>query len=153
MVARCRWDPTEVVTDRQTVLNGNGTPLISLPTLMLTAVSAATVTRAPNVTETLTVGVGADVEWSENGLLELRRCVWPYGRGNVTVTWSGGYESTPADLAAVLSSISRRLANGTPAQQRKMLSASVTYAQSIAEGGLLTAEEMVLDRYRYVGTA
>lgn len=157
MVARCRWDPTEVVTDRQVSLNGDCGPLLLLPSLHVTDVSAVQLVNDDGTTQDLIVGpaVGAEVTWREDGELTWRGCGpgWPAGDRNVLVTYSGGYTTMPADLQAALVSLSRRTAGAAPAVQRRMGTANVTIAQSIAEGGLLVTEQMVFDRYRIVGVA
>lgn len=152
MVAYCGWDPTLVVDDETVTLDGNGTPLLALPSLYVTAVSAVTVTDRMGTVCTLTVGPGlTDCGWSTNGCLTrksgLLAAVWPEDRQNVSVTYSGGYETAPDDLAAAIASLSKRTA-GTVAATRKMGTATLTVAAQVAAGGLLMVEQMVFDRYR-----
>jgi hypothetical protein len=156
MVARCRWDPTEVVTDRAITLDSDGAPILLLPSLHVTAVTAAHIVNDDGTTRDLIVGPadGAEVTWREDGELRWRGCGpgWPCGDRNVVVTYSGGYTDVPADLAAALTSLGKRTAT-VPAYSRKMGTAAVTIAASIAEGALLVTEQMVFDRYRIIGTA
>jgi hypothetical protein len=159
MVARCKWDPTVLVEDETIALHGDGSDLLTLPSLHVTDVSAVQLVNHDGTTRDLIVGpaVGAEVGWRENGELRWhgwRWRGWPCGDRNVQVTYSGGYADVPADLAAALASLSRRTSSITVgATSRKMGTAAVTLAQSIAEGGLLITEQMVFDRYRILGGA
>lgn len=157
MVARCRWDPTKVVTDDQVELDGNGSPLLLLPSLHVTDVSAVQLVDFDGAARDLIVGpgAGAEVSWNEQGEINWRGCGagWPAGDRNIVVTYSGGYDPIPADLQAALDSLSARLTRGVGFTQNRMGTASVTLAQSIAEGGLLVVEQMVFDRYRIIGAA
>ena len=69
MIARCRWDPTEVVTDRTVELNSNGDELLLLPSLHVTDVSAVQLVAADGTITDLIVGPadGAQVTWREDG--------------------------------------------------------------------------------------
>lgn len=158
MVAYCGWDPTTPVTDETVLLDGNGTPLLLLPCLNVTDVSAVTVTPYYGDPVVAAIGPAGDVGWKPNGELIWQSSgvwpwrwggVWPEGSQNVAVTYSGGYpdEGTPDDLLAALQSLSRRTASTMPAS-RRMGTAAVAYGKQIADGGLLTVEQMVLDRYR-----
>lgn len=153
MVAYCRWDPTAVVTGETVTLNGNGTDIALLPSLYVTDVSAVVVTNCDGSTYTATIGPGAnDVGWDEGGVLTWQSSnnggAWPLGQQSIAVTYSGGYVGVPAYLAAALASLSKRTAGAVGAQSKRLGAASVTYAQVIANGGLLTTEQMVFDRYR-----
>ncbi|HJQ00084.1 MAG TPA: hypothetical protein VJ851_00660 [Jatrophihabitans sp.] len=153
MVAYCKWDPTEVVTDKTVYLNGNGTPLLTLPSLYVTDVSEVVITDRAGSVSTATVGVGAvDLEWSEDGCLECTGCrfsVFPAGRRNVAVTYSGGYETVPDTLQPALDSIAKRAPSATSGvQKRKLLNAEIQYAASLMAGQLLITEQMVLDQFR-----
>lgn len=156
MVAYCRWDPTEVVTDRIIELDGDGQPILLLPSLLVTGVSAVQLVCDDGTTTDLVVGPadGAEVTWRADGELTWRGCGpgWPCGDRNVLVTYSGGYATVPDDLAAALTSLGKRT-GAAPAISRRMGTAAVTIAQSIAEGGLLVTEQMVFDRYRIIGVA
>ncbi|SDJ07844.1 hypothetical protein SAMN05444157_1621 [Frankineae bacterium MT45] len=151
MVSRCHWDPTLIVEDEQVVLDGDGGKSLFLPSLHVTDVSAVSVVDSHGVTTDLAIGPGLDVGWSENG--ELQRSsypyAWPVGQRNITVTYSGGYVDVPATLTAVLDSLTSRMPQiKSGAASRKLGTASVAFAQSVAEGGLLSVETMILDRYR-----
>lgn len=166
MVAYCGWDPTEMVTNRTVTLDGNGTRLLTLPSLYVTGVSSVTVTDQYGTVHTYlstdspaTIGPGNTmVGWSENGVLiygDPALCgVWPEDLQNVTVTYSGGYTSVPADLAAVLASLTNRMPQLQSGRTSARLgSAAFAYAATVAGGGLLLVEQMVLDRYRIIRAA
>lgn len=158
MVAYCDWDPTTPVTETVN-LDGNGTTLMPLPSLFVTAVTGVVVTDQYGNSYTATIDqpavpAGSDVGWSQNGLLEWhpwrdsRYPTWPEGQQNIAVTYSGGYPTTPSDLDAALTHLSGRIPAMTGATSKRLGSASVTVAQQIANGGLLLVEQMVFDRYR-----
>lgn len=159
MVAYCHWDPTAVVTGEQLILDGNGTRHLMLPSLHVTDVTAVTVTYSDGSTYAATIGPGGDVGWNDAGELvwlpsSLQTNAWPEGIANVAVTYSGGYTTTPADLAAALASIDARLPKiQSGLQNAKIGTASMTYAAQVAAGGLLLVEQMVLDRYRIMQAA
>lgn len=161
MVAYCGWDPTEVVDDQEIKLDGNGTALLTLPSLYVTDVSAVQILRRDSQVTDAAIGPGEEVDWSENGTLTWSGCgpwpvgtAWPEGKRNVLVTYSGGYQALPADLAAALASLTKRVSGplfgmaGT-----RMGTAAVTFGQQMAAGGLLMVEEMVFDKYRIVRSA
>lgn len=154
MVAYCGWDPTVVVTAGTVLLDGDGTFCAFLPSLYVTAVAGVTVTNPDGSTYTATIGPGSnDVGWSENGTLTWQSCEnggrWPSGQQTISVTYSGGYAQAPADLQAALDSLSKRMPQiQTGAVSQRLGSAAVSYAQSVASGGLLLVEQMVFDRYR-----
>lgn len=156
MVAYCGWDPTEHVTNQLVLLNGNGTSLLTLPSLHVTDVSAVTVTDRWDRSVDLTIGTGsADLSWSEDGVLSLTGCglvrAFPEGLRNVAVTYSGGYPEVPAELQAVLDSIGKRTGTTSAGIRSKTMGkAAFTY---VASGDLLLLEKMVLDRYRIVKSA
>lgn len=160
MVAYCGWDPTVVVTDETVYLDGDGTTLLQLPSLYVTAVSAVTLTDGLGNTYTATIDQpgttgGNDVGWTDNGLLSWHPwtcspyAVWPIGEQNIAVTYSSGYPAPPDELLAVLASLTARVPQlQSGAVSKRLGSAAISYAQGVAAGGLLMVEQMVLDRYR-----
>lgn len=150
MVSICGWDPTVQQTSTE-LLDGNGTPLLTVPSLHVTAVTSVRILHGGDADPTdLTVGVGEDVGWSENGcFLRNHGCYWPEGQRNVEIVYTGGYSPVPADLAAALASLGKR--TGGPLlgiTSRRMGTAAISHGAVIAEGDLLTVERMVFDRYR-----
>lgn len=160
MVAYCGWDPTTPVVGQTVNLDGNDTNLLVLPSLYVTAVTAVTVTDQLGTVYQATIDQpgtqgGQDVGWSVNGCLIWHPwmlsmySVWPAGEQNVAVTYSGGYSSIPADLAAVLASLTTRMPQiQSGATSKRLGSATLSYAAAVAAGGLLLVEQMVLDKYR-----
>src|SRR5512146_3336226 len=112
MVAYCGWDPTTPVTET-VLLDGNGSQLLTLPSLYVTAVSAVAITNADGSVDTPSIGFGAslicNVGWKINGELWRNDNYWPQGQQNVSVTYSGGYSGPPDDVVAVLDSLTTRM--------------------------------------------
>lgn len=160
MVAYCGWDPTVLVTDDEVELDGNGSEVVVLPSLYVTAVTSVVVTDRRGTSKTYlstdtpaSIGAGkTSVGWGENGVLTYKGWdfggAWPEDQRNIAVTYSGGYDQPPDDLLAALASIGKRTAGAMGATSKKLGTASLTYAASVAAGGLLLVEQMVLDRYR-----
>lgn len=160
MVAYCRWDPTAVVTDETVLLDGNGALALFLPSLYVTAVSAVSVTLPDGSTYAAKIGSGLDVAWNEGGQLAWLPSsmsgvgYWPEGLRNVSVTYSGGYATVPADLQAALNSLTNRMPKVLSGlTTAKIGTASMTYGAALAAGGLLSVEQWVFDRYRIIGAA
>lgn len=151
MVAHCGWDPTELVIDRTVLLDGNGTRMLTLPSLHVTGVSSITITDRSDMVFYPTIGSGSgEVRWSKNGCLLYRSLVnggvFPEDLGNVAVTYSGGYDEVPADLQAALDSVGKRSKNASSGLRSKTMgSTSLSY---FASGDLLAVEKMVFNRYR-----
>lgn len=161
MVAYCGWDPTTPVVNETTVLDGDGTRQLWLPSLYVTAVASVTITDPDGSTYDAVMGEGNDVTWNQNGRLlwegwqyfglvdpSQRFLAWPYGAANVSVVWSGGYTTIPADLAAALNSLSNRMPYITGALSRRLGQVQISYPQAIANGGLLWIEECVFRKYK-----
>lgn len=166
MVAYCGWDPTLVVANEPITLDGNGLRMLTLPSLYVTGVSSVVVTDQSGGTHTYlstdtpaTIGPGNTlIGWSENGTLingdPALAGAWPLDTRNVVVTYSGGYSAIPAELQAVLDSLTARMPTAKAGLTAKRMGlSSFNYAASIAAGGLLTVEQMVLDRFRIVKAA
>lgn len=154
MVAYCGWDPTVPVVGDTITVDGNGTSWAFLPSLYVTAVTAVVVTNPDGSTYTATIGPGAnDVGWAEDGILTWQSCnnygCWPEMQQAISVTYSGGYVVAPADLQAVLDSLTARMPQLQSGRTSARLgSAAFAYAAAVAAGGLLTVEQVVLDHYR-----
>lgn len=152
MVAYCGWDPTIPVVDETVLLDGDGSTVVTLPCLNVTAVTSVVITDADGGTYTATLtGSYPDVGWSANGVLTWQSGEnfgrWPVGQQNIAVTYSGGYNGTPDDLQAALDSVAGRMPL-TGASSKALGSAKISYGHAITDGGLLLVEQMVFDKYR-----
>lgn len=149
MVAYCGWDPSTSVTGTVR-LDGNGTRLLALPSLYVTAVTAVSVTDQWGTVTTPTIGPGTEIGWSANGCLTWNGVGgWPEGQQNVAVTYTGGYDMLPDDLDAAVASLSKRTSAATfGATSRRMGTAAVNFGAEVSSGDFLNVERMVFDRYR-----
>lgn len=138
----CQWHISPSATDTL-VLDGNGSTLLPLPTLYLTALELAEVDD---------VDVLADLEWSERGILR-RAAGWPVKFRAVRVRIVHGYADVPDDVKAVaISAATRQLVNPEQVRSEAILGYSVTHtipgtgeAMALA---LNRPERAILDRYR-----
>jgi hypothetical protein len=136
----CGWaitteDHVEVVID------GNGSRVLPVPCLHLTAVHEVEVDGAL-LTE------GADYTWSASGVL-YRPARWPHTFRGVRVVYSGGYEPPPAELSSLVAGLAGRLSAPAGVASWSVGSQTVTF-NSEAGPSLSTVEEAVLERYRIV---
>lgn len=165
MVAYCGWDPTVQITETIN-LDGNGTSLLTLPSLNVTDVSAVTLTNSDGTTLAATIGPSAQVGWKSNGELWWNPIssqpasgpfyyrYWPFGQQNIVVTYTGGYTGAPEDLDAALNSVSKRMPQLQSGRtSAKLDTAAFTYAANVAAGGFLTVEQWIFDKYRIIKVA
>lgn len=141
--AYCGWaitteDHVEVVVDT------DGGPVLTVPSLHLTAVHEVEVDGALLVED-------VDYTWSAMGAL-YRRSGWPRRFRGARVVYSGGYESPPAELSSVVAGLAGRLSAPAGVASWSVGSQTVTF-NSEAGPTLSTVEEAVLDRYRIVPEA
>jgi len=95
----CGWHVTPSRTETITV-NGPNSPLLALPTLYLTALTA--------VTEDDVVLDTADLRWSVNGLIRKKTgAYWSSYYRSIVVTMTHGYDTAPDFDNAVLSALDR----------------------------------------------
>lgn len=88
----CGWHVAPVVEHTLT-LDGNGAPVLALPSLRVVEVLSVFVDG---------VDVTDDVQWSEAGLLRRKSCrVFPKRYRSVVVTLRHGFDSMPRALAAL----------------------------------------------------
>lgn len=135
------------VNNDTVTLYGTGTGVLLLPEIPVTAVSTVVDWDGSTLT------FDTDYRWTTQGvLIRLTAATWRAGGHIITVTYTHGYASTPADLQAVTVEAAAR-AWSTPAGAVKaetIGSYSVTYdTGSTATSGLaLTdAERMAVARY------
>ncbi|WP_018350951.1 hypothetical protein [Longispora albida] len=134
----CGWN-ISAEPDASAVLDGDGSMILLLPTLLLTAVHTVKVDGIP-VT---------DYEWSAAGVLR-RRAGWPDQFRAVEVTFGHGYDPVPDDVAAMVVSVAARHA-ATPAAYRQEAIGAYSYTTAASTPGtpaLEPVERLVLDRYR-----
>lgn len=137
------------VTDDAVTLDGEGSAVLLLPEVPVTAVSSVTVDG-----ETL----DADgYTWSVNGVLRRIGGVWAAKHRSVAVTYSHGYDTVPDDVVAVLMSAAKRRQTGPGdgVTREQIGSYAVSYGDTDAGsrttgagGVLLVSEQQVLNRYR-----
>jgi hypothetical protein len=115
----CRWDIAEETATF--VVDGSGTPILSLPTLRLTDVAEV---RLDGV-----VLDPADCTWSANGLIRRIGLVWPRRFRCVEVDVTHGWAPIPDGIrAVVLTLASRFYANPDKVLSKTVGGISHTYA-------------------------
>jgi hypothetical protein len=136
----CGWS-ISAVDHVEFTLDGNGSRILSVPCLHVTAVHEVLDVSDPDTDSPIT-----DYRWSEMGSL-YRAAGWPRGFRTVQVTLSGGYEVVPAEIGAVVCGLTNRA--NVPAGVASMTVGSQTVTWSGENGPTLNgSEERVLDRYR-----
>lgn len=166
----CGWHIYPERTDTVT-LDSDGSPVLLLPSLRVSAVQSVTVTAgddnlwwADSVTSGLygdgtAVGVldytAGTYSWSRRGMLRrLGRATWPRGFQSVTVTYTHGYPDLPDDLVEVVVSLSKRMPKQLAAVGQETLGRQVgriyngVLSGGFASTGFTYAEEQTLARYR-----
>lgn len=130
----CGWHVTPVIT--QTIRRDRpSSGVLLLPTNKLVSVLSCTSDG---------VDVLANVEWSENGMLELTCGAWSRRLGGIVVQIEHGYESAP-DVAALVATLAAR-GSSNPAGiiSQSIGPANVRYGDI----PLMTSEMLTLDPYR-----
>jgi hypothetical protein len=140
----CGWHVTPEMTDVEVTIDGPGGPLLILPTLKLTALTA--VTEKTFYGDNIIVDV-QDLDWSTRGLVAKRsRMLWTDRFQGVTVTMSHGFDDAPDFDAALLAAIDRG-AFSTVADTVKVIG-PFQYDTTTVTSGIFTAtERAILDRY------
>lgn len=136
----CGW-PITTETEVTAVVDSDGSRILTIPCLRVTAVHEVTDDDNAPIT---------DYRWSASGVL-FRRARWPAGLRAVSVVYSGGYDDTPPELIGVVCGLASRLSVPAGVASWSVGSQTVTY-NSEAAPGLATVEEVVLDRYRIYGS-
>lgn len=127
---RCGWHIAPTITETVTV-DGTDTRVLAMPSLHITAVDT--------VTES---GTAVDVEWSTVGLLRHPNR-WTDRWRSVTVTYTHGYPSVPADLAKVVIEAALRLPEPGAGAVKK-----VGPFEMASTAVFLPEELETIDRYR-----
>jgi hypothetical protein len=150
VVEYCGWHIAPSQAETVTV-DGSGSRVQGLPTMRLTAVNT--------VTETGTALTVADLDWSENGLLEKQDgTTWTGRRRGVVANITHGYTAAPNWLVTLVCAVAGRPFLAAPGVVQEAAGGeSVTYAQpSPGAGGavlLLPVEQRMLDRIAVPGAA
>jgi len=139
----CGWHIAPEVSETL-IVDGSGTRELLLPSLHVTDVSWIS-----NDGETVPL---TDVAWWHYGrlvrLVQYTDCgVWTAKPRGVEVDVTHGYADTPADVRAVIASVTAR-ASVTPSGVVSESAGSVSITYTDAASGLTTDELRVLDRYR-----
>ena len=120
-------------------LDGPGTIILSLPSLLVTEVDTVTEDDDDLV-------VDDDYQWSAMGVLRRVGTNWTDKLGGVVVTFTHGYAVLPPEIQAVcLQAAARAVASPSGIKSEQSGGLSVTYA---IPGGLMELEKSVLNRYR-----
>lgn len=139
----CGWHIAPSRTETVTLL-GNGTPILLLSSLYVTAVSSIT---EDGVALTLT----DDYRWSPAGVL-TRVGHWAHTKA-VVVAFSHGYTTPPAEVTAAVQAVAQRATDNPGSRPREQ---SGPFADTYSQTGfnqspalaLLDAEKEILGRYR-----
>lgn len=135
------WCPWPSRTE-SVVLDGEGTRVMTLPSLLVT-----------DVAEVLVDGDVVDPDgwrWSRVGLLERVGGCWPSGYRRVSVTFTHGADVLP-DLQGVILTLAGRLSVSSIGQT-SMRAGGVAETYSVSAAGLLLQDDRdVLARYRLGG--
>lgn len=138
-----------LVEDETVTMDGSGTNLLLLPEWPVTDVHAVMI-RELDGSET---DVPEDeYDWSETkGILQRRHYrPWPYRFQSVTLTYTHGWTTPPADIVRVVyNMVARALAagDGRDVKSKTLGQASVTYVD-VGRVGLTSWEEAVIQRIR-----
>lgn len=125
-------------------VDGDGSSVLMLPTLRLTAVTSVAV-------EERRLARGRDYTWSAAGV--IRRLPpghrWPQAHQAIAASYRHGYDPVPAEIKAIAVSLAARTAT-VPAGLVQQTVGAITYrwAEGVTSIGLAPGEKAVLNRYR-----
>jgi hypothetical protein len=137
--AYCGWNLSLTTETLQTA--GNGTIVLTLPTLSLIDVIAVSVNG-------LQVPVGApSMSWTRRGQL-IRLAGWP-SLSTVDVDCTHGYAEIPDVVKLVVLELAGRALNASPEGLKRATVGAVTkeWATAAGGGGLTDLDQRLLDRY------
>lgn len=140
----CGWHVWPSLTETL-VLDGPGAPVVVVPTLHLTAVTAMAETPRGTGQSPVTVDVD-ELEWSRSGWVRRSSGCWTARARGISITVTHGHDGPPpADVAQVCLALAKR-AQGNPGGLRRMQVGQ--RAEDYAGSGLLMDEKSALDQYR-----
>jgi hypothetical protein len=135
----CRWNISNETTTVR--VNGNGSGLLTLPTLKLISVSVDV--DGSTVDE-------AAYQWSEGG--QLRRVdgdIWPAGFGNINALIEHGYTTVPDDVTLVTCAVAARYySNPESLRSKQVGNVSRVYGTVVIASDFTEIEVALLARYR-----
>lgn len=139
----CGWSISAETVEGQP-RDGDGSSLLLLPTLRLTAVTAVVLAGRALVD-------GVDFDWSTAGIIQrlpYGRC-WPHKKRAIVTSYRHGYVLVPAEIKAVVVALAARSATA-PAGLVQQTVGAITYrwAEAASSFGPTDGEKAVLDRYR-----
>lgn len=137
VVTYCGWPIVRQVVTGQ-VFDADGSWLLRLPTLLLASVEAVRVDDV-EVTNYL---------WSADGVLDRRPFCWPEGYRRVTVSYTHGYATVPADITALVVACAARAAAMTPGLKSETVGGIQEVYADPSNTGLAVFDKVALDRYR-----
>lgn len=142
----CGWHVTPVIEESVT-LDGDGSRLLTLPTLRLVDVVSITADG-----ETLEV---ESFDWSTSGMVELRHGHWPRRFRSIIVSMKHGFESAP-DVAQVVQQVVANAISssmGATREQAGQVSISWSLTAPNTSGGisLLQRDLDTLNLYKLPG--
>lgn len=133
----CGWHIAPPRTET-VVLDGPGRSVLLLPSLHVSAVSSV-------VEDGRDLVDGIDYQWSEKGMLRRRNTLWTANWRGVTVTFTHGYDTVPAELVALIFDVATAAAAVPVGQQPEKMgpfefggAAGVRFASH---------EQAIIDRY------
>lgn len=139
----CGWSISEEDVDE--VVDTDGSALLMLPTLLLTAVDEVVIDDEELVLD-------EDYIWSAKGIVRRQprgRC-WPEAYQSTAIAWTHGYDPVPAEIKAIVVGLAARFASAPAGGvvEEQVGQIRVRYG----EGSTVIApdiyERAVLDRYR-----
>lgn len=140
----CGWHIAPLRTGIEVTVDGSGSQVLDLPTLMLLDVVSI-------LEDGVTVAL-SDVQWTEAGYL-WRATPWTSELRGVVVTIDHGYEDVPASVEGVVQAVAQRAVQNPGSLVRKQVGPfGDTYSQTGFNQSLpialLDAEREILDHYK-----
>lgn len=141
--AFCGWHIAPSRTATAAVIRGNGTTTLVLPSLYVTSISAVS-------DDGTALTVEDDYIWSAAGVLTR---VGTWSTGEVTVTYTHGYDTPPPEVKAIVQAVAQRAVDNPGSLLRRQIGPfsntySTTGANEVATLALLESEKDALRRYR-----
>jgi hypothetical protein len=141
----CGWGISQTV--EEWTRDGDGSRVLTLPTLRLTAVQAVTL-DATGYSDWSDLVAPDDYQWSTDGML-VRRAGWPVGFRNINVRVEHGHQDIPDDVQLVTCSLaSRYYVNPEGLRSKQIGGIGRTYLMEAAGRDLTELHTRLLDRYR-----